>query len=430
MTPQIRSLRGASLLVALSLIAATASAASLLIRDAKVHTAAAAGTLEHTDVLVQDGRIAAIGPALTAAKGVRVIDAEGKPLTPGLFGGLSFTGVMEIGLEPSAEDQSVGLGNMRPEFDLTLAYNPDAPSVAVNRMSGVTFTMLAPSPQTAKAGGTLIAGQGAMMRLDGRLESEGDKSRALFIDLGGDAVALSGGSRAAQFMLLRQAFVEARTPAALTATDLHMLTPAGRQQLGDWLRNHDLMVFDVDRASDIRQLLAFAKREDLRVAIGHGNEAWRVAPALAAAHVTVIVDPLEDLPSSFDSVGATMENAARLARGGVSVAFSIGSREPYNARKLRQAAGNAVAHGMPWEAALAAITRVPAQLFGMGDQLGTIEVGKQADLVLWSGDPLEVTSLAREVLIAGRPSSMRSRQTELRDRYLERLKSSFGPASD
>jgi hypothetical protein len=285
--------------------------------------------------------------------------------------------------------------------------------------------MLAPSAQSAKAGGTLIAGQGAIMRLDGRLDSEGDKTRALFIDLGGDAVALSGGSRAAQFMLLRQAFTEARTPAVLGATDQHMLTPAGRQQLGDWLHNHNLMVFDVDRASDIRQLLAFSKREDLHTAIAHGNEAWRVAPALAAAHVAVIVDPLEDLPSSFDSVGATMENAARLARAGVSVAFSIGSREPYNARKLRQAAGNAVAYGMPWDAALAAITRVPAQLFGVGDQLGTIEVGKQADLVLWNGDPLDVASLAREVLIAGRPTAMHSRQTELRDRYLERLKPSF-----
>ena len=416
----------ASTLLAWVLGTATAVAQGpVLIRDARVHTVAAAGTLEHTDVLVENGRIAAIGKNLAAPKGATIIDADGKPLTPGLFGGLSNLGVEEIGLEPSAGDGSVALGDMRPEFDLTLAYNPDSPTVAASRISGVTFMMLAPTPGSARAGGTLVAGQGAIVRLDGRLESEGDRSRAMFVDFGGDSVDLSGGSRAAQYMLLRQAFNEARTPAVMMAHDQRLLTPAGRQQLGDWLRNRNLFVVDADRAADLRQLLAFAKREELHLALAHANEAWRIAPQLAAAKVPVIIDPLEDLPSSFDSVGATMENAARLARAGVEVAFSLGDRVPYASRKVRQAAGNAVAHGMPWDAALAAITRVPAKIFGVGDSIGSIEVGRQADLVLWSGDPLEVSSLARAVLIAGQPVQMRSRQTDLRDRYMELLKPVF-----
>jgi imidazolonepropionase-like amidohydrolase len=182
------------------------------------------------------------------------------------------------------------------------------------------------------------------------------------------------------------------------------------------------VVFDVNRASDIRQVLAFAKREHLRAALRGADEAWRVAAELAAAGVPVLLDPLDDLPESFDSVGATLENAARLQRAGVKIAFSFNDPQPHNIRKLRQGAGIAVAHGLPREAALAALTRNPAEIFGVADRNGSIARGRVADLVLWSGDPLEVTSLADEVFIQGVRQSMHSRQTELRDRYLPKLR--------
>ena len=180
-------------------------------------------------------------------------------------------------------------------------------------------------------------------------------------------------------------------------------------------------MFDVDRASDILQVLSFAQKEKLRIAISGGAEAWRVAAQLAAAKVPVIVDALEDLPGSFDAVGATLENAARLNRAGVRVAFTLTSPQPHNIRKLRQTAGVAVAHGLPWDAGLAGLTSVPAEIFGVSDRFGTIERGRLADLVVWSGDPLDVTSLPDRVFIAGRLQPDRSRQTELRDRYLERV---------
>ncbi len=151
-------------------------------------------------------------------------------------------------------------------------------------------------------------------------------------------------------------------------------------------------------------------------------EAWRVAPELARAGATVLVDPFTDLPENFDAVGATLENAARLARAGVTVGFSLNDHEPHNIRKIRQGAGLAVANGLPWDAALAALTRVPAEAFGVGDRVGSIAVGRPADLVLWSGDPLEVTSAPERVWIDGALQPDRSRQTELRDRYLDRLK--------
>jgi imidazolonepropionase-like amidohydrolase len=181
------------------------------------------------------------------------------------------------------------------------------------------------------------------------------------------------------------------------------------------------MVFDADHAADIRRLIALAQREHLQVAIRGGAEAWRVAAELAAAGIPVILDPLVDLPDSFDSVGSTLENAARLERAGVKVAFSFGDPAPHSMFKLRQGAGVAVAHGLPYEAALAAMTRNPAEIFGVADRNGSIARGRPADLVLWSGDPLEVSSLADEVFIQGVRESMRSRQTELRDRYLPKV---------
>jgi imidazolonepropionase-like amidohydrolase len=404
------------------------SAQSVLIRSATVHTAASAGTLIDTDVLVQDGKIAAIGKNLPTPQGVGRIDARGRELTPGLFAGLTQIGVVEIGLEPTAGDEAAGLGGMRPEFDLALAYNPDSVAVGVTRSGGVTFGLLTPSTASAKSGGSLIAGQGALFRLDGA-DIPVSAPRVLVVQFGGDSVSLSGGSRAAQYMLLHQAIAEARTPAQLPSNNERLLThgerlltPPGQQLLGEFLKARGLVVIDVDRAADIRGVLAFAEREGLRIAIRHGNEAWRVGRELAAAKVPVIVDPFENLPANFDEIGTTMENAARLARAGVQILFSMSDPGADRALVLRQAAGNAVAHGLPWETALAAITRNPANVFGAGKELGSIEVGKRADLVLWSGDPLEVSSLAQQLWLDGRAVDMRSRQTELRDRHIARLK--------
>jgi imidazolonepropionase-like amidohydrolase len=140
--------------------------------------------------------------------------------------------------------------------------------------------------------------------------------------------------------------------------------------------------------------------------------------------VPVIFDPLDNLPWNFDQIGASLDNAVRLQRAGVRIAFSSG--DIHNARKIRQLAGNAVAHGLPWEEALAAVTATPAEIFGMGAKRGRIAAGQVADLVLWDGDPLEITSMADQVWIGGREVEMRSRQTQLRDRYFQRRPTDVG----
>jgi imidazolonepropionase-like amidohydrolase len=403
-------------------LAAVGAPNAILIRNATVHTMTSAGVLAHTDLLIKDGKIADLGQNLQSPAGAEVIDAGGKPVTPGLFGGLGHLGIEEIGLEPSAEDYSLRLGSMRPEFDVTPAFDPESAILGVGRVGGITFAMLAPTSEPGSKGspgGSIIAGQGAVAQLDGAIVP---KSHALFVDFGGDANGLSGGTRAAQFMLLQQAVREVRIPKALLPGDQRLLTPAGRQALEDYLGGAGPIVFDVDRASDIRQVIALAGREKLRVVIKGATEAWRVAPELAAAHIPVILNPLDDLPQNFDAVGATLENAARLNRAGVKIAFSLDDAQPHNIRKIRQTAGIAAAHGLPWEAALAAMTRNPAEIFGIAERNGSLARGRPADLVLWSGDPLEVTTLAERVFIEGKSQSMQSRQTLLRDRYLQKLR--------
>jgi hypothetical protein len=415
------TIRATALLIAATL-AATAAAQDVLIRNATVHTVTERGTLQRTDVLVRGGRIAALGSGLAAA-GATVVEANGRPLTPGLFGGITALGVIEVSLEASTVDNAppsgaaahATPGELRPEFETMLAYNPDSAVIGVNRVEGITYAMVAPG---ASPGATVIAGQGAVARLDGRADAALPASRTLFADLGSGSSA-AGVGRAAQFMLLEQAAREAKPTGVMRDGDFRLLTPAGRETLARYLGS-GRVAFNVNRASDIRQVLAFASRHGAQPVIVGGAQAWQVAGQLATARVPVVLDPLVNLPGSFDQLGASLENAARLHAAGVRIAFTNLNDGTHNARKVRQAAGIAVANGLPWDAALAALTASPAEIFGLGQEYGRIAPGYAADLVLWSGDPLEVTTFAEQVWIEGRPQSMRSRQTELRDRYRPR----------
>ena len=400
--------------MALACIASSAQAQDLLVRGATVATASARGNVEDADVLVQGGIIRAVGRGLSAPAGVLVVEAKGRTLTPALFGGITEIGIEEVSGESSTVDSALKIGEqpLRPEFDVTLAYNPASVLIPVARLDGIGFTALG-----AATGGGFVAGQGGVVRFDGSADPIGP--RALFLRLGAAASELTGQSRAAQWMLLQQMVDEARGQVAADSPHA-LLTPAGRRTLARYLSGQGRIVVEVDRAADIRQLLRWAAREKVKIAIAGGAEAWQLAPELAAAKVPVFVDALGNLPATFDQIGATLENAARLQRAGVPVAFAQRDDASHNARKMRQLAGNAVANGLPWADGLAGLTRVPAEVLGVADQIGSIEPGKRADLVLWEGDPLDVAHYAEQVWLGGRTMPMRSRQTDLRDRYLQR----------
>lgn len=403
----MKSLNGL-LIAVLATFSLAVQADAIMIRGANVHTMTGDGLLENTDVFISGGKIQRIGKDLPVPQDdVYVFNANGKPLTPGFFAGITSIGITEVSAVEESTDSSLALQEMRPEFDVAPAYNPNSTLIPVTRIEGFSFTLLDANPQ-----GSIFGGQGQMVMLDGGYESF-IGNPVLFISVGRNASSLSGGSRAAQWMLLNQAMQEADSPPA--STESALLTRAGRGTLSAYA-NSGKVVFNVDRASDILETLRFAEKYGIDLVISGGREAWMVATQLAAAKVPVLLDPLANLPSSFDSLGSRLDNAAILQAAGVVVAIS--GADSHNARKQRQLAGNAVSYGLPHAAGIAALTSNPASIFGVAEQQGTIQTDKPANVVLWSGDPLDVTSAAEIVVINGQLIPMESRQTKLRDRYL------------
>jgi imidazolonepropionase-like amidohydrolase len=194
---------------------------------------------------------------------------------------------------------------------------------------------------------------------------------------------------------------------SVSRLDLEALQPvlAGRVPL----------VVEAHRAADIQQAIRVAREYNLKLIIDGGTEAWMVARDLAEARVPVIVKVLNNLPQTFESLGARYDNAALLRRAGVQVAITSG--ETFKAYTIRQEAGNAVAYGLPWDEAFRAVTLYPAQIWGVADRYGSLEAGKVADVVVWDGDPLELLTRVEHVFIRGREIPLVSRETQLRDRY-------------
>lgn len=401
-----RTVQCRSLLLCL-LCSTGAWAETLFINDATVHTMSSLAVLQAGDILVRDGRIQSLGVGLAPPTDARVIEAEGRPVTPGFFAGITALGLVEISAVESSVDSALATQGLRPEFDVTPAYNPHSAAIPVTRIEGYSWSLLG-----ADRSGSIIGGQGQAVILDGDYQSFiGDK--VLFIDVGADASEQSAGSRAAQWMLLDQALAEAGSEVRWAPEPL--LTVAGRKTLEAY-KTGGIVVFNADRASDILQVIEFSERHGLKSVISGGTEAWMVADQLAEAGVPVLINALSNLPDSFDQLGARLDNASLLNEAGVTISFT--GADTHQARKLRQLAGNAVANGLPYEAGLATMTVSPAVIFALGEDHGSIEQNSVADLVIWSGDPLEVTSAADQVIIAGKLVEMVSRQTLLRDRYL------------
>jgi imidazolonepropionase-like amidohydrolase len=210
---------------------------------------------------------------------------------------------------------------------------------------------------------------------------------------------------------------------AASRLDLEALIPVAEGRLP--------LVVEAHRASDVQALLRLGREQKLRLVLSGCEECWMVGREIAAAKVPVIVSSEPDLPRSFEALGARLDNAAILARAGVTLALSPRETEDHRSRALRFEAGNAVASGLPWEAALEAVTRVPAEIFGVGGgggggsgghvgnvgSVGSLGAGKAADLVQWSGDPFEPLTRPVRVFLNGREVPPVSRQTLLRDRY-------------
>lgn len=371
--------------------------------------------IENATVLIRDGRIAAVGANVAVPSGATRIDASGKWVTPGLIDGAGQMGLREISAVQNTNESSLRGNEVAAAFNVLEGINPASMLIGVNRIEGVTTTLAVPN-------GSLIWGQAALIDLDGAtIEAMRVKSPAAMVaDLSEGSKDAGGGSRAGVAQRLRRVFNDAleysrrgaayqraqNEQLAASAADLEALLPVLRGQLP--------LIAVANRRSDIETALRIAREYKLRLILAGAAEGWMIPSEIAAAGVPVLVEPLANIPT-YDALGIRHENAALLTKGGVKVALLETATE--NTRNLRQQAGNAVATGMTWDQALRAVTLTPAEAFGVADRYGSIEPGKVANVVVWSGDPFEFSTGVEQVFIRGRDIPLRSRQTELLERY-------------
>ena len=367
-------------------------------------------------VLVEGDHIVSVTAGGAAPAGATIVDGKGKLVTCGFVDAFTSIGLVEVDLEDDARDDSQGgEDRIRAGFRAEDAYNPLGTVAKITRREGVTSAGVVPT-------GGLFSGQSLWADLDGEVARDAivKAPLALHVHVESGGGAASGG-RGASILRIREAFDDARVfqknRAAWERNQSREFAPSrlDLEAIVRTLGGAVPVVFHVDRAADILTVLGLAKEFALRPIIAGGAEAWRVAADLAAAKVPVFVHPLLPGPTSFDTLGARDDNAARLAAAGVSVGIS--THDTHNARKLRQEVGNAIRAGLSREAALASVTRVPAEAFGLGARYGTLEKDRVANLVVWSGDPFELATRATAVMIRGRWVTLESRQSELFDKY-------------
>lgn len=379
-------------------------------------------------VVVKGGKIVAAGKDVTIPSGIPVLDGTGKWVTPGLVSAMTDLGLVDVGAVDESNDISASSARFSAGLDVSLAIDPDAPPVAVSRAGGITRAGIAPIAANA-----IFAGQGAVVDLAQNGPDTVHPRAFQLVELGERGADLAGGSRVAAQALLRNALREASdlarrsggknandagqpTDALLTRVDAAALIPVvtGRQPL----------FVHVERAADIRGVLALGREfPALRLVIVGAGEGWRVANELAAAKVPVLASALADLPGTFETLAATQSNIGRMTAAGVKVALG-GFYDNDQPRYAPQYAGNLVglsrvpgATGLSWGQALAAITSIPAEILGENATFGSLKPGLTADLVLWNGDPLEVSSAPVTIFIDGKPQSLVSHQSRLRQRY-------------
>jgi imidazolonepropionase-like amidohydrolase len=374
--------------------------------------------IERGTVLMRAGKIAAVGSSVQVPAGAQTIDAAGKIVTPGLFDSATQIGIVEIpGGAQGTADQSTTDTRISAAFTVVDSFNANTTVIPVTRVEGITRALVMPERT-----GNVLLGQAAVVDLSGAQapDSITRAPAAMIAVLGEAGAAVAGGSRATAMLRLREALEDAgdfaRNRVAYNAAqrreyvrgrlDLEALRPV--------LRGEIPLAVQANRASDLLAAIRLADEFKLRLILMGAAEGWMVAGDLAKRNVAVVIKPLTDIPS-FDGLGATLENAARLAQAGVTVAIS--SFDTHNARNLRQQAGNAISYGLDHDAALKSVTLVPAQLWGVADRIGSLDVGKDADVVVWSGDPFELTTRAEHVFIRGREVSQDTRQRELLKRY-------------
>lgn len=407
---------------ALAALTSPSHAETIAITGGKLVIGDGSGPVDGGTVVIRDGSIIAAGVGVAIPAGARQIDASGKWVTPGVFAGFTRLGLSEVDAVNGTNDKSGGKSGFSAAIDIAPAIDPFRSPFAVNRSAGVTRAVVAP-----EAADNIFAGQGAIADLGADSDAV-TKARAFqFAEFGEDGAANAGGSRAGTHLHFRAMLREAQEYAAGRDTfDDDLLKAEDAKALLSVLRGETRLLIHVEGANDMLRLLEL-KRDfpSIKMVFVGATEGWRVAPQLAQAGVPVIASALNDLPATFEMLGATQSNIGRMKDAGVKVAIGmINDRDSHQLRYTTQYAGNLVsleklpnATGLSWGEAFAAISSVPADIMGVGDRFGSLKAGKAGDVVVWDGDPLELSSAPTTVIIDGIEQPLGNRQQRLRDRY-------------
>ena len=408
--------------------------------------------IENGTVVIQNGRVVSVGTG-AAPSGARVIDARGKVVTPGFVAVDSGLGGSEISSVNGSDDLSNGANSISASFDVSYGLDPWSFTLPVARLGGITRAIVVPSHAGGGGGGHrhddsdfaglgsaglqspgLFAGQAAIIHLAAGTDILVKPRVAMVAPFGEAGAGIAGGARGAQFTQFKETLAEvrlyARNRAAYERGDLRdlSLSRADLEALIPVANGTMPLIVTVRRASDIQQVLRLAREEGIKIILDGAEEGWLVADQIAAAGVPVLLNPISNLPGNLETRATRMQNAAALDAAGVLIAIKGNEGSIHRARETRYNAGNAVSHGLPYEAAIEAITVNPARIFGMAGQFGELRAGAAADVVIWSGDPLEPLSNAETIFIAGAEQAPTSRQFLLRDRYATGGEGAMPPA--
>lgn len=436
-------------------LASPAAAETIAITNGMLATGDGSGPVQGGTVVIRDGRVVAAGQGVRIPGDARVIDASGKWVTPGIVAGFSRLGLADVDLSArGADDTQAANGPFSAALDVSKAINPKYTPVEVNRADGVTRALVAPT-----AARNIFAGQGAVIDTGADMYPITKPRAFQFVELGETGAGKAGGSRPSAHVLFRNALREAaelrryaepirsgatepqdwrlRTvianpnetrlyrPDARRSEDV-LLTRFDAAALVPVLQGVQPLLVHVERASDILQVIDL-KREfpALKIVIVGASEGWMVASEIAKSGIPVIASAVNDLPVSFEQLAATQSNVGRMREAGAKV--SIGMIDDSDTRNLfnqRQYAGNLVAltnvpraTGVSWGEALRLITSAPAEAIGMGNEIGSLAPGRRADVVIWSGDPLDPRNAAEAVFIDGVQQPLVTHQSRLLDRY-------------
>jgi imidazolonepropionase-like amidohydrolase len=390
------------------------------------------GTIENGVLLIADGKITAVGEAdkVSIPAGAEIVDAHGLTVYPGLIDPESNFGLTEVSADQNSNDLAEPSDEIMPHMHVADAFHAETELIPVARLNGITNAVVAPATSDT------IAGQDIFIQLYGvdRDQMILGRDVALAMNYGADQRRRGGrggkteypSTRMGLITQLRQTFLDvqdyqARRDAAAKKDDKAFKRDLKLEALIPYLKGERPVVIGVYEAYDVEVIMGLANEFHLKVILNHVTHSQEILDKIAAYKVPVIIGSIYDFPSANERYDAVFTLPAELAKRGVKIAISSadagGPASSHSARNLPYAAGFAVAYGLPYDEALKAITLNVAEMFGFGDKLGSLDVGKWANIVLSNGDPLDVRTDVKQVYIQGVAVPMVSRQTKLRDEY-------------